>query len=148
MKKFEHNDAIVANTTTQSQKGSNTNWANLLPSLMKLLPNINLNNLFSTQKTENHQRTSDFSNNVIQNNVQYPQAPSVESYRQNQIKNTLCTINAHNYLVKSIREGNATASHSHQYQPVDTSPNNPLHQYHQVLEVTTDSIPPNYLEEQ
>ena len=143
MKKFEHKSSNLLEASQENTNSTASNLLSLLPSVIKLFPKLGLNNILGGQKTPQQNPTPA---PTYTQTIKYPTAPSENDLRQSQIKNTLGVMQAHNYMVKSLRNG-TTNEHSPQCQPVGTLPSTPDHQCCPDVKVTTGSIPLNHLEE-
>lgn len=118
MKKFESNTTkpIVGNGNNSNKLGK---ILEVLPSIVQVLPKI-----FNKQQ-------NDMTPPPQQIDAYYPTTPTVAQFRASQIRNTMDSIQAHKYLVTTIRNNNVISGNSPLFQQTDTLPNTLRHQHHQ-----------------
>ena len=116
MKKFE--------SVTHKQCAENTNTTSklskiieILPSIVQVLPKL----LGKNQPTTTESTTTE--------QIYYPTTPTVSQFKATQIRNTIDSIQAHKYLVSTIKNNNVIIGNSPLFQQTDTLPNNPRHQH-------------------
>ena len=117
MKKFESitTKPSVKNTNNSDKLGK---ILEILPSIVQVLPKI-----LNKKQVEQE-------NSTYQQEVYYPTTPTVAQFRDTQIRNTIDSIQAHKYLVSTIKNNNVIIGNSPLFQQTDTLPNTPHHLHH------------------